>query len=147
MKLLLTRNPSANGWTLGQLSIDGRHECYTCEDVIRDGPKVPGQTAIPAGTYRVIVTRSERFSKAAGHDVMLPLLVDVPGFSGVRIHTGNTAADTEGCILPGRAFLSDRVTQSVLAFEPLFDKIKAAILWGEEITLEIRNPPANAAPV
>lgn len=134
MKLVLTRRASANGWTLGYLTVDGRHQCYTCEDVIRDGPKIPGATAIPPGPYRVVVTESHRFRRR------LPLLLDVQGFSGVRIHPGNTAADTEGCILPGRGFVPSGVTESVLAFAPLFARIDAAIIVGEAVTLEIRNP-------
>jgi hypothetical protein len=134
MKMVLTRRPSANGWTLGELSIDGRHECYTCEDMIRIGPKVPGETAIPAGTYRVLITDSPRFKRR------LPILLDVPGFSGIRIHTGNTRYDTEGCILPGRAHNASGVTQSVLAFEALFARIDAALLMDEYVTMEIRNP-------
>jgi hypothetical protein len=139
MKMVLIRHASANGWTLGELSIDGAHECFTCEDAIRTGAKVPGETAIPPGTYRVLITESPRFKRR------LPILLDVPGFSGVRIHTGNTRYDTEGCILPGRSHQMGGVTQSVGAFEALFARIDAALLVGEDVTLEIRNPaPADA---
>lgn len=138
MLLSLLREPSANGCTIGRLSVDGRFQCYTCEDEVRPpGVKVPGKTAIPAGRYRVIVNRSERFSRSAGREVLLPLLLDVPGFSGVRIHPGNTAADTEGCILPGRGFLTDRVTDSRAAFDALFAAILAAIGAGEQVWIEI----------
>lgn len=131
MLLSLIREPSANGCTLGRLSVDGRHECYTCEDVVRDGPKIPGETAIPAGRYRVIVTHSPRFGRP------LPLLVGVIGFEGVRIHPGNTAKDTEGCILPGLGMLPDGVTHSRIAFEQLFSKIQAALAGEEQVWLEI----------
>lgn len=137
MLITVIRDPSAHGCTLGRLAIDGRHECYTCEDVVRDGPKVPGETAIPAGRYRVVITRSERFSKIAGRDVFLPLLQEVPGFTGIRLHPGNTAAHTEGCLLPGLGRLPDRVTQSVAAFDRLFRQIRAAIDAGEEVWIEI----------
>ncbi len=132
MRLVLTRRPSANGCTIGLLTVDGVHECYTCEDVVRTGPKVPGQTAIPAGTYPVVVNMSARFKRR------LPLLLDVPGFEGIRIHTGNTQFDTEGCILPGRGFTPSGVVQSVLAFDALFAKIEAAHSAGHPVTIEIR---------
>lgn len=133
MKLTLSRRPSANGATIGNLTVNGKHECYTCEDVVRpDGEKVPGKTAIPAGTYRVVITQSPRFNRR------LPILLDVPGFEGVRIHPGNTAEDTEGCILPGRGFLPDRVTQSVLAFDALFAKLEQAEAAREDVWIEIK---------
>ena len=132
MLLTLIREPSSTGCTIGRLSVDGRHECYTCEDVTRPGqPKVPGQTAIPEGRYQVVITMSNRFK------VRLPLLLDVPGFTGIRIHPGNTAADTEGCILPGLGMLPDRVTQSRAAFDRLFQKIEAALAGGEQVWIKI----------
>ena len=163
MQMTLQRQPSADGATIGELSIEGQHECWTCEDVVRlihtsgcaihnapalppgpcdcglVGTKVPGQTAIPAGRYRVIVNRSERFSRLAGHDVFLPLLLDVPGFEGVRIHTGNRPEDTEGCILPGAVKGTNNVGQSRMAFEPLFAKITAAVQDGGECWIEVRD--------
>lgn len=142
MLLTLRREPSARGCTLGRLSVDGRHQCYTCEDVTRPGePKVPGATAIPEGRYRVVVTHSQRFG------VRLPLLLDVPGFTGIRIHPGNTAADTEGCILPGLGMLEDRVTDSRAAFGPLLTAIEAAIAGGEEVWIEISQRQVKAAAV
>lgn len=84
--------------------------CWALEDVVREVAgkpvaawKVAAATAIPRGTYNLSVTRSVRFSAKAGHDVFLPLLEGVEGFAGVRIHGGNTAADTEGCILVAHA--------------------------------------------
>ena len=134
MNLLLQRQPSADGATIGELSIDGVHECWTCEDVVRPpGVKVPGQTAIPAGRYRVTVTFSNRFQR------LLPLVNDVPGFTGIRIHPGNTAADTEGCILPGVVKGTNNVGQSRMAFEPLFAKIVAATQDGGECWIEVRD--------
>ncbi len=138
LELKLVRDPSANGCTIGRLSIGGEHQCFTCEDVVRPtGRKVPGETAIPAGRYRIIVDRSERFSKAAGRDVFLPLLQNVPGFTGVRIHTGNWAKDTEGCILPGLVRRPDGVGQSKPAFDALFARIQAALEAGDEVWIEI----------
>lgn len=127
MTLRLVREPSRDGATLGVLFVDGHFQCFTLEDVVRDVPgmpvsawKVPQQTAIPAGRYRVIVTPSVRFQRP------LPLLLDVPGFSGVRIHPGNTAADTEGCLLVGLDRQRGRVLRSRVAFELLFPLIEQA---------------------
>ena len=139
--MTLQRRPSANGVTIGQLSIDGKHECYTCEDVVRPpGEKVHGKTAIPPGTYRVVITMSPRFKRR------LPLLLDVPGFEGIRIHVGNTQHDTEGCILPGRGILPDRVTQSALAFDALFAKVETALAAGEDVWIEVK-PAVVKAPM
>lgn len=116
--------------TIGKLTV-GDWSCWTCEDEVRDGPKVFGQTAIPAGAYEVRVTWSPHFQRN------LPLLLDVPGFEGVRIHPGNTAADTEGCILVGTDRLEKSVGRSRLAFDTLFGMIDAAATRGEKITLTI----------
>lgn len=130
MKLTLTRTTKSLACTIGDLEVDGLHECYTLEDVVRE-VKIPGETAIPAGNYEVIINHSQRF----GRD--LPLLLNVPGFAGVRIHPGNTAEDTEGCILVGRKVGSDSVLESKLAFADLFIQMQDAIEGGEKIHLEI----------
>lgn len=134
MKMMLLRKPSNADCTIGRLFVDGEHECWTLEDVVRpDGEaKVPGKTAIPAGTYRVLVTLSPRFG------TRLPLLMDVPGFEGVRIHPGNTAADTEGCILVGQSAGQAAILRSRVAFAPLLAKIEAALARGETVTIEVR---------
>jgi Family of unknown function (DUF5675) len=81
MKLQVVRFMCGATCTIGELLVDGEHECWTLEDVVRpDGQKVPGETAIPYGTYDVIITPSVRF----GTD--MPLLVGVPNFTGIRIH-------------------------------------------------------------
>ena len=132
MKLKVVRQPSDDTCTLGELFVNDEHECYTLEDVVRpDGaPKVFGQTAIPYGTYSVSITFSPHFQRD------LPLLADVPDFEGVRIHPGNTAADTEGCLLVGEESGRDQILQSRAAFEPLFAKIRDAISNSEEVTIE-----------
>lgn len=143
MLLSLRREPSANGWTLGRLHVDGRFDCYTCEDVVREpGVKVPGQTAIPPGRYRVIVSVSPRFSKLAGREVRTPRLVGVQDFEGILIHPGNTAAHTEGCILPGIGHNAQGVTDSQRAYDRLLQQINAALAAGEQVWIEITNPPS-----
>lgn len=135
MKLIVHRSPSSYHSTIGELSVDGRFECYTLEDVIRPiGIKVPGQTCIQPGIYAVQLTMSQRFSR------VLPLLLNVPMFEGIRIHPGNTSADTEGCILVGWGKGTDQITQSRDAFASLFSKLRGAEARGEPITIEVRNP-------
>lgn len=138
MNITLTRRQSANDCTIGAITIDGRHICHTLEDVVREVPgqpveawKIKGHTAIPRGTYQVAVTISPRFG------IELPLLQNVPGFSGIRIHTGNTAAHTEGCIIPGLTAASTSVGQSKAAFDKLFSMIRAAIARGEKVLITI----------
>ena len=141
MELLLRRHIFTPKTTIGDLFVDGRFECYVLEDRYRPPPepKVFGETAIPNGRYEVRITRSPRFSAMAGHDVFLPLLVNVPGYEGVRIHPGNKAEDTEGCLLPGRVVQPDRVLNSREAFDALFAKLKATQgpIW---LTVECLQP-------
>ena len=92
MELRVERTDFSETSTIGKLYVDDQFECYTLEDKVRP-VKIKGKTAIPAGRYEVIVNFSQRFGR------MLPLFLNVPNFEGVRIHPGNTAADTEGCIL------------------------------------------------
>ncbi len=91
--------------TAGKLYVDGRFFCYTLEDKIRPA-KIKGETAIPYGTYQVLLTHSPKFGK------VVPLISDVPGFSGIRIHPGNTTADTEGCLLVGDSLSEDKTQLS-----------------------------------
>ena len=95
MNLYVYRDTLKSGVTLGKLYVDGIYFCETLEDEMRTGPKVKGATAIPCGTYRLSLTHSPRFG------VVMPLVEGVPGFDGIRIHSGNTDADTEGCLLVG----------------------------------------------
>ena len=123
--------------TIGRLFVDGVFECFTLEDVVRP-VKIKGMTAIPAGMYEVVVSFSARFQRP------LPLLLNVPHFDGVRIHTGNTDADTEGCLLVGQSKSKDFVGASRAAFAPLFARIQAA-LPREKVFIEIVDR-ALAAP-
>lgn len=128
MEVRLLRDVCGADCTLGQLFVDGQFECFTVEDVVRPaGEKIHGKTAIPGGRYQVVVTPSQRFRRD------LPLLLKVPNFEGVRIHPGNTAEDTEGCILPGLARNAKGVTQSRPAFDKLFARLTAVLATGGEV--------------
>jgi hypothetical protein len=131
MILRLVRRWFTEASTIGELYLGGELECFTLEDRVRKGPKVPGSTAIPEGTYGVVITYSARFQRE------LPLLLEVPGFTGVRIHAGNTAADTEGCILVGKTRGTDWIGQSRLAFDLLFNKLRTAISAGLRVEITI----------
>ena len=126
MKIEIKRLYKTENSTIGELTVDGKFECYTLEDKERE-VKIKCETAIPKGTYKVIINKSNRFKK------LLPLLLSVPNFEGVRIHPGNTNHDTEGCVLVGRTRSKDFIGQSRKAFESLFAKMKEA----KEITLII----------
>ena len=131
MELKLKRTDFTDASTIGELSVNESFECYTLEDVVREvGVKIPGKTAIPKGRYEVVVTFSNRFQKP------LPLILSVPMFEGVRIHPGNTAENTEGCILVGKQKIVDAILQSRPAFEALFQKIQMAI-QSEKVFIEI----------
>lgn len=137
MEIEVKRRWADSDATIGELAVDGSIECYTLEDEVREGDifqvKVQGATAIPAGRYQVIVTRSARF----GRD--LPLLLNVPNFEGIRIHPGNTAANTEGCLLVGMKRGPACVEDSRTAFDALFPKIQAALAAGEPCWITIED--------
>jgi hypothetical protein len=131
--LTLKRTIFSDLSTIGELSIDGKFECFILEDRDRGldssqtldeikSVKITAQTAIPTGKYSVIYTMSRRFGR------MLPLLANVPGYDGIRIHAGNSPVDTEGCLLPGKRAEKDFVTDSRLAFNLLLDKITLPML-------------------
>lgn len=128
MELKLIRSKSTKTSTSGTLSIDDEFECYTLEDPVRD-KKIAAKTAIPSGTYTIDITHSNRFKKK------MPILLNVPGFTGIRIHSGNTADDTEGCILVGKQKSDDRIAESRLAYSSLFAKLEKAKTSGERITI------------
>jgi hypothetical protein len=134
MLIEVQRTPGSLTCTLGKLYIDSVEYCYTLEDIVRE-VKVYGETAIPAGVYRVVITHSNRF----GCD--MPLLLNVPGFEGVRIHPGNTDADTHGCILVGTHVGADgeSISDSRAAYHRIFTKIRDAIDAGEEVQIELRD--------
>lgn len=119
MNLCLRRKWLSAASTVGELFIDDVFECFVCEDRYRGVEvKIPGETCIPLGRYEVRITPSPKFHRD------LPLLLNVPGFTGVRIHPGNSAADTEGCLLPGRVRHGEVVKESRAAFDALFEKLQ-----------------------
>lgn len=136
MKLLLQREVLTPSSSIGKLYVNSLFECFTLEDydarLEEGGTKVAGSTAIPRGTYRVILDYSNRFKR------VLPRLLDVPNYVGVRIHPGNTSEDTEGCILTGTGTAPDRLYNSRAAFEKLFNKLEQADESGEEIWITIQ---------
>ena len=138
MKLTLHRHASRGGATVGTLAVDGVPLCFTLEDVVREQPgqpvaawKVQDMTAIPRGTYPVTITYSPHFGD------FMPLLVGVVGFVGVRIHPGNTADDTEGCILVGLLEADHSIGRSRDAFAVVGRMIGDAVARREAVTIEI----------
>ena len=124
INLLLKRSTFSQHATMGTLSVNDEFFSHTLEDVDRrlenGGSKIHGKTSIPRGSYNVIINESQRFKKR------MPLLVSVPGFEGVRIHSGNTAEDTEGCILVGTADSVDHISNSRVAYNKLMNILEGA---------------------
>jgi len=135
MKITTKVFESGADYTISRLFINDLYYCYIMEDKIRE-EKIKGITAIPRGTYDVIITMSNRFKR------MLPLLLNVPNYEGVRIHTGNVSTDTEGCLLPGLSLGTVNgkraVTNSRQAFEMIYKKIETALNKGEKVTIELK---------
>jgi hypothetical protein len=117
MILELKRKIFTDDSTIGELSIDGVFICFTLEDKVRD-VKIQNVTAIPYGNYEIAITFSNRFKQ------YMPLLLKVPGFEGVRIHSGNKSTDTEGCILVGSSKALNFIGNSRTTYKTLFAKIK-----------------------
>lgn len=136
MEIEIVRTTFTANSTIGKLFIDGKFECYTLEDVKRPaGVKIKGETCIPDGRYQVIVNFSSRFKR------LMPLLLNVPMFTGIRIHNGNTKSDTLGCILVGQSAGIDRVFKSVDAYNALFPKIDKAVR-NEKVWITVRSEAA-----
>lgn len=143
MRIEVKRLYKKPAYTVGKLYIDGVYQCDTIEDRDRglsqdddlrfiDKVKIYGETAIPAGDYPVIVSYSPKFGKN------LPLLEHVPCFSGVRIHSGNTAKDSLGCIILGENKKVGQVINSRATCARVLPLIEAAYKKGERISIEIR---------
>lgn len=142
MEIKLLRETSTATYTRGHLLIDDKPECLTLEDVVREIPGVPveewkvaGKTAIPEGRYRIKMTRSTRFGR-----VMIQIM-NVPGFEGVRIHSGSTELDTEGCPLVGNIITPDGIAGGKRngVLERLEAKVQDAIDAGEEVWIDVLN--------
>lgn len=140
MRITVIRNPSTPRGTIGSLTTsEGVFLCNTLEDPVREVAgrsvenwKIKGATAIPRGTYRVIFSRSPKF----GPDTLSVL--DVPGFTHIRIHAGNTADDTEGCLLVGTATAAGTLQGSRIALEALKQRLHGVIDSGDSVWLEVK---------
>lgn len=151
MEITVTRILKTNNYTIGELSVNGKYLMDTLEDRVRPLPdkcpntpkgincnckeKVYGKTAVPAGTYEVRLSYSNRFRR------VLPELLDVPHFLGIRIHSGNKSTDTEGCLLVGEwdNEKGDWVANSRQCFNRLFSLLQKAADNKEKITITINN--------
>ncbi len=136
MKLLLERLPNGLTCAMGNLYVDGKWFCYTLEDIVREVDGVPvsdwkikGATAVPRGSYAVKITMSTRFKRK------MPQLMDVPGFEGIRIHAGNTDANTDGCILVGDILQAEWLGQSRKAYDRLYALLEKS---SEPISIEVK---------
>lgn len=151
MEIKLNRIFCTNNCTIGELYVDDTYLSDTLEDPIRPLPKtcpnttngteckckekIYGKTAVPAGTYIVKLSYSNRFKR------IMPEILNVPHFLGIRIHTGNTSKDTEGCVLVGTwdGEKENWISNSKIAFNKLMDKLQAATDKKEKITITINN--------
>jgi hypothetical protein len=143
MKLELKRTFFAEKYTIGKLSIDGVLFCDTLEDKNRDlnkdgdlkdngETKVFGETAIPFGTYEIIMNESQRFKRK------MPLLLSVPSFAGIRIHAGSKAEHSHGCILVGKNTIKGGLTDSKAFEVKLYALLNKAFDNKEKIEIEIK---------
>ena len=144
MKITIVRIYSNSVYTFGMLCINGVFECYTLEDEHRT-VKVYSETRIPAGSYKVSLHNGSRFT--ARYKKMFPdhagmlLLNNVPGFSGILIHIGNTDKDTAGCILLGKSHElgKNMVGFSKIAYKSFYFKVLAAIRSGSVVTVRVED--------
>ena len=122
--------------TFGRLYIDGHLECFTCEDAFH-AKKIPGKTRIPAGSYRIEMRYSPKFSPKYKHEMLW--LRDVPNFEYVLIHKGNTENDTAGCLLVGLGVNENGIVGSTLAYDLLYPKIEKQINAGKPVWITIMD--------
>ena len=139
MEIKLIRESFGDTFTEGKLFIDDAFECYTVEDTDRKMEedltrKINGKTAIPRGRYEVILSMSNRFKK------VLPEILNVPGFAGIRVHSGNSSIDTEGCIILGSVndkLDDDWIGGSKIALTQFMAKLETAKENNEKVYIEI----------
>lgn len=153
MKLKVERKWPKATYTIGRFYIDGIRYCETLEDTDRGlkqtdslayikSRKVANETAIPKGTYGVAMNiTSPKYSASSWYWKLcqgkVPRLLNVPGWEGVLLHTGNNALQTAGCILLGKNTKVGQLTDSKATFQKIYKLMKAAYDKGEEITIEI----------
>ena len=139
MEIKLIRESFGDTFTEGKLLIDNVFECYTVEDTDRRMEddltvKVNGKTAIPRGRYELVLSMSNRFKK------VLPEILNVPGFAGIRIHSGNSSVDTEGCIILGSVndkLDDDWIGGSNIALTQFMAKLETAKENNEKVYIKI----------
>ena len=133
MRITVDRKFLRDTYTIGKMFINGEYFCDTLEDKVRDlnkdgdlldegEEKIYGQTAIPYGKYRVILTYSPKFKRE------LPLLLKVPHFEAIRIHKGNDESHSAGCLLVGENKVKGKVINSTKYEMELVNRIKATVL-------------------
>ena len=142
MELRLERKYRNNNYCIDKLYINGKYFSDVLEDPDRGLTdnmsleeikkiKIKGNTCIPYGAYNITITYSPRFKKN------LPLLNNVKGFDGIRIHSGNKPQDTEGCLLPGFNKVKGQVIDSRVTTDKLIAQIQQALNKGEKVTITI----------
>lgn len=135
IELELNRVYKKEKYTIGKLYVNGKYFSDTIEDKVRIlnsfEDKVYGETAIPQGRYKVLVTYSPRFKR------YLPELINTPFFKNIRIHSGNTEKDSEGCIIVGENKVKGKVINSRATLDKLMDILLPAAQRGEEIFITI----------
>lgn len=121
INLTLKRIALKDTYTIGRLYVDGKYFCDTIEDKVRvlnsAKDKVYGETAIPYGTYEVKLTYSNK------HRKVMPQIMSVPYFEGIRIHSGNTANDSLGCVIVGENKVKGKVINSRITYNRLMEKL------------------------
>lgn len=133
MEIMVDRRYKKPNYTIGLLYINGEYWCNTVEDTVRDGGvKIPKQTAIWAGRYRVLRTYSPKFKK------LMPLITGVKGFEGIRIHAGKDANSTEGCLIVGENRIKGGVVNSAYWFNKIDLAIADAIKRGEDVYITLK---------
>jgi hypothetical protein len=128
MELELRRTELGTNYSIGELKINSVYFCDTLEDAVREN-KIPGETAIPRGTYKIDFYKSNHYKS------YMPYLIDVPNFNGIMIHIGNTVEDTRGCILVGKHYSGNTISDSTVIFKELYDLLFKAKSDGITITI------------